>query len=137
MEKVIEELKYIYAVALTAAKIKDPDYYIVISDVLSMVIKEFEERQITTDKYLEGILAKDTPTASKHNRHPYTYAADWLRELVGAGDGKPAGAEHGSCILSRTEASRIRQEFCKILGLDDREAAYKLSLHFQKMIEER
>lgn len=63
------------------------------------------------------------------SRHPYTHAADWLRELVGTG---AYGQSSGGLLLSRADASNIRQAFCAELGLDDEEVANTLSLRFMK-----
>lgn len=53
------------------------------------------------------------------SRHPYTYACDFIRSLG------PFG-ENGT-VLSRSEASRIRQGIAKAIGMDDEELAIKLS----------
>lgn len=63
------------------------------------------------------------------SRHPYTYAADWMRQLIGRG-AYPVEGQLG-CLLSRSDASRIRTEMCEVLGLDDAEVAEQLSAHFQ------
>lgn len=58
-----------------------------------------------------------------HSRHPYTYAADFIRTLAGVD-------EHG-CRVSRADASIIRQGIAKAIGMDDRELACKLSEAYQ------
>ena len=56
-------------------------------------------------------------------RHPYTYAADYIRSLA-------------SPNLSRSDASSIRSGIAKVLDIDDYELACKLSTYFQEHEEE-
>ncbi len=56
-------------------------------------------------------------------RHPYTYAADYVRSLAGYG-------EHGT-KLSRSDASQIRGGIAKALGMDDVELANKLADYYK------
>jgi hypothetical protein len=62
-------------------------------------------------------------------RYPYTYAADLIRSI-------PEKTEiHGmklGVVLSRSDASRIRQKIAEVLGIDDRELAEKLADEFLK-----
>jgi hypothetical protein len=53
------------------------------------------------------------------SRHPYTHAADFIRRL---------GPVNGSgVVLSRGDASKIRQGIAEVLNMDDYELACKLS----------
>lgn len=54
------------------------------------------------------------------SRHPYTYSCDFIRALAGYN-------EHGT-ILSRSDASQIRQGIAKVIGMDDEKLAEILSL---------
>lgn len=57
-------------------------------------------------------------------RYPYTYAADLIRTKAGY-------HEDGSGIkLSRSDASKIRQLFAKILDIPDEELAKKLADYY-------
>lgn len=58
-------------------------------------------------------------------RDPYTYAADWLRQVVAA------DAERQT-HLSRAEASRVRQAIAKELGIEDRALAEIFSRAYQR-----
>ena len=57
------------------------------------------------------------------SRHPYTYAADYIRQFSPIG---PNGV-----VLSRADASQIRQGIARALGMDDHEMACRLSEYFQ------
>lgn len=62
-------------------------------------------------------------------RHPYTYAADFVRGLAGYN-------EHGT-KLSRADASQILQGIAKALGeTDHSNLAEKLSIYYQDNQEE-
>lgn len=61
-------------------------------------------------------------------RYPYTHAADMVRMIAGYD-------EHGT-ILSRSDASHIRSEIAKIIGMDDEKLACKLADHFLENQEE-
>lgn len=58
-----------------------------------------------------------------NSRHPYTYAADYIRILAGYGE--------GGTKLSRSDASRIRQGIATAIGMDDADLAARLSAHYQ------
>ena len=53
------------------------------------------------------------------SRYPYTYACDFIR-MAG-----PVGS--GGVVLSRSDASQIRQSIAEVLGMDDHELACKLA----------
>jgi len=53
------------------------------------------------------------------SRYPYTYACDYIR-MAG-----PVGPE--GVVLSRSDASQIRQRIADALGMDDNELACKLA----------
>jgi hypothetical protein len=53
------------------------------------------------------------------SRYPYTYACDFIR-MAG-----PVGPE--GVVLSRSDASQIRQKIADVLGMDDRKLACKLA----------
>lgn len=53
------------------------------------------------------------------SRYPYTYACDFIRS---AG---PVGSS--GVVLSRSDASQIRQHIANALGMDDHELACKLA----------
>jgi len=53
------------------------------------------------------------------SRYPYTHAADFVRSI-----GPHAGI---SPLLSRSDASRLRSEIAKAIGMDDAELASKLA----------
>lgn len=57
------------------------------------------------------------------SRHPYTYAADFIRGL--------AGYNSDGTKLSRSDASTIRQGIADVLGMKDEELAIKLSERYQ------
>ena len=58
------------------------------------------------------------------SRHPYTYSCDLLRLL---------GPHKGiSPVLSRSDASHLREGIAEALGLGDEELATKLSDYYQK-----
>lgn len=59
------------------------------------------------------------------SRHPYTYSTDYIRELGGYN-------QDGSIKLSRSDASRIREEIASVLQIDTAVLATKLSLRFQE-----
>ena len=54
------------------------------------------------------------------SRHPYTYAADYVRSLVGQGK------------LSRADASAIRSGIATALGVEDVSLACKLADYYLK-----
>ncbi len=56
-------------------------------------------------------------------RYPYTYACDLMRGW--------AGYDKGGTILSRSDASMIRSELAKVLGMDDHELACKLADYYK------
>ncbi|MFC4924742.1 hypothetical protein [Delftia deserti] len=53
------------------------------------------------------------------SRHPYTHSADFIRALG------PVNSE--GVVLSRSDASQIRQGIAKVIGMSDEELAIKLS----------
>ena len=53
------------------------------------------------------------------SRYPYTYACDFIRMTGPVG---PKGV-----VLSRSDASQIRQSIADVLGMDDHELACKLA----------
>jgi carboxylesterase type B len=53
------------------------------------------------------------------SRYPYTYACDFIRR---AGPVAQSGT-----VLSRSDASKIRQQIANALGMDDHELACKLA----------
>jgi len=53
------------------------------------------------------------------SRYPYTYAADFIRSYG------PFSAK--GVVLSRSDASKIREAIAKALGIDDEELAKKLA----------
>jgi hypothetical protein len=53
------------------------------------------------------------------SRHPYTYSADFIRGLG------PIGS--GGTVLSRSDASQIRQGIAKAIGWEDEDLAIALS----------
>lgn len=55
-------------------------------------------------------------------RYPYTHACDYIRMIAGYNT-------HGTKI-SRSDASNIRQEMSKILGIDDEEMANRLADYY-------
>lgn len=61
------------------------------------------------------------------SRHPYTHAADFIRAL--------GPVSSNGVVLSRSDASQIRQGIAKALGMDDEELAIKLSLAEQAKTE--
>lgn len=52
-------------------------------------------------------------------RYPYTYACDFIRQAAGYGE--------SGMILSRADASRIRQAIATAIGMPDDELARKLA----------
>lgn len=62
------------------------------------------------------------------SRHPYTHAADFIRALG------PINAQ--GVVLSRSDASQIRQGIAKAIGMSDEELAEKLSLAEQAKTDE-
>ena len=52
-------------------------------------------------------------------RYPYTYAADFIRTYG------PVSSE--GVVLSRSDASQIREAIAKAIGIDDEELAVKLA----------
>jgi hypothetical protein len=61
-------------------------------------------------------------------RYPYTHAADLIRMIAGYG-------KEGT-KLSRSDASRIRNLFAAVCGIDDNELAAKLADHYLANREE-
>lgn len=57
------------------------------------------------------------------SRHPFTHSCDLIRHYGPVG---PQGV-----VLSRADASQIRQGIALALGMTDEELAIKLSLYFQ------
>lgn len=53
-------------------------------------------------------------------KYPYTYAADYIRQIAGCN-------EFFNTKLSRSDASKIRQKIAKIIGIEDEELAKKLA----------
>jgi hypothetical protein len=53
------------------------------------------------------------------SRYPYTYACDMIRRLG------PVASD--GVVLSRADASKIREGIAKALGMDDRALACKLA----------
>ena len=62
------------------------------------------------------------------SRHPYTYAADFVRSL---GPINSAGV-----VLSRSDAAHIHREIAKAIGMDEEQMAIKLSEAEQAKSEE-
>ena len=60
--------------------------------------------------------------SEQDSRHPYTYAADFVRSIAGYGE---SGTK-----LSRSDASAIRSKLCEILGLDDATVAKSLADYY-------
>jgi len=56
-------------------------------------------------------------------RYPYTYACDLVRLF--------AGYNASGTVLSRSEASKIRQGIAEVLGIDDEELARKFADYYQ------
>ena len=52
-------------------------------------------------------------------RYPYTYAADFIRACG------PVSSE--GVVLSRSDASQIREAIAKAIGIDDKQLAVKLA----------
>ena len=61
---------------------------------------------------------------TEDGRYPYTYACDYIRTASPYGD--------TGCILSRSDASQIRQLISLALDMDDKEVAEKLADTFLK-----
>ncbi len=60
------------------------------------------------------------------SRHPYTYAADFVRSL-------PALADNGiSAKLSRSDAAKIIQGIADVIGMSKETLSIKLSEYFQQ-----
>lgn len=55
-------------------------------------------------------------------RYPYTYACDFMRAYGGAGS--------GGVNLSRADASHMRTQIAKALGMPDEELAKKLADYY-------
>lgn len=53
------------------------------------------------------------------SRYPYTYSCDFIRSL--------GPVSSGGVVLSRSDASQIRQGIADALGIDDDELARKLA----------
>lgn len=53
-------------------------------------------------------------------RYPYTYAYDYIREIVGVGD-------DGSIKISRSDASQIVSVLADLVGLDNEEMAKRIA----------
>ena len=60
-------------------------------------------------------------------RFPYTYACDFIRAIPEKTD-TPIGRI--GVILSRSDASRIRQEIASVIGISDEELAESLAERF-------
>jgi hypothetical protein len=54
-----------------------------------------------------------------NSRYPYTYACDFIRAA--------GPVSHEGVVLSRSDASQIRQHIAKALCMDDHELACKLA----------
>jgi len=65
---------------------------------------------------------------TKDPRYPYTYAADFIRSLVGysVNVGYPVYRDK----LSRSEAAAIHKSIADVLGLDAESVAAKLADHY-------
>lgn len=57
------------------------------------------------------------------SRYPYTYACDFLRAF--------GGADKGGVKLSRADASKMREQIAKAIGMTDEELAKKLADYYQ------
>ena len=53
------------------------------------------------------------------SRFPYTYAADFIRQIVGP-------------QVSRSEASQLRQKIAEAINMEDSELAAKLAIVFMR-----
>jgi len=62
------------------------------------------------------------------SRHPYTHACDFIRAL--------GPINQSGVVLSRSDASQIRQGIAKAIGMPDEELAEKLSLAEQAKTDE-
>lgn len=62
------------------------------------------------------------------SRYPYTHSCDFIRGLG------PVGSS--GVVLSRSDASRIRQGIATALGVDDEELARKLADRFLEQNED-
>lgn len=62
------------------------------------------------------------------SRHPYTYAADFIRAL--------GPINENGLVLSRADASQIRSGIAKAIGMNDEELAIKLSEAEQSKTQE-
>lgn len=58
-------------------------------------------------------------------RYPYTYACDFIRNVVGYGE--------NGMKLSRSEAAQIRVAIAKALGIDDELVACRLADQFKAL----
>lgn len=56
-------------------------------------------------------------------RYPYTYACDFMRVF--------GGADKGGVKLSRADASKMREQIAKAIGMPDEELAKKLADYYQ------
>lgn len=65
-----------------------------------------------------------------NTRYPYTYACDLIRAWAGYDE------DTGSTVLSRAQASKIRQEIAKVLNIADEDLAVKLADYFKTNEEE-
>lgn len=61
-------------------------------------------------------------SSDQDTRFPYTYACDFVRGL--------GPANEGGVVLSRSEASQIRQGIAKALQMDDGDLATILANHY-------
>lgn len=59
------------------------------------------------------------------SRYPYTYACDHIRKIVGGSDERK--------IISRSDASRLRQEIAGIIGMDDHDLAVLIADKFKSV----
>lgn len=60
------------------------------------------------------------------SRHPYTHAADALRQFVMKEDG------FGGCAMSRAQSSQVRRYIAETIGVSDEELATKISERYMK-----
>lgn len=60
-------------------------------------------------------------------RYPYTYCADFIRSIGIEADREIAGTGFKSPALSRADASAIKTELAKAIGMDEHEFACKVA----------
>lgn len=63
------------------------------------------------------------------SRHPYTFAADFIRHHAGYNE------EGTGTLLSRAQAGQIRKAIAAVLGITDEELAIKLSEAYQRNMD--